>query len=320
MKRALILGVSGQDGSYLAERLVKKGYKVFGSSRDAEVSSFTNLTRLGIKDQVELLSLSIKDYRSVLQTFGDLNPDEVYNLSGQSSVSLSFDQPVETLESVSTGTLNILEAIRYLKKPIKFYNAASSECFGNTDKRGANELTPFQPRSPYAVAKSSAFWLVANYREAFDLFACSGILFNHESALRPQRFVTKKIISAAARIAQGSEEKLNLGNIEISRDWGFAKEYVIPMHRMLQLDRPEDFVIASGESCSLKDFVRLCFENFNLDWKDHVKTDPAFMRPTDISFSKGNPAKAKDLLEWEVKADLKDIIKIMSDFEISESV
>ena len=222
MKKALICGVSGQDGTYLAKLLLEKGYEVFGGSRDAQMSSFNNLIKIGIKDNVKLVSINIHDFRSVLQTIIKIKPDEIYNLAGQSSVGLSFDQPVETLESIAVGTLNLLEAIRFSQLPIRFYNAGSSECFGDTGDYAADENTPFRPRSPYAVAKATAYWEVANYREAYRLFACTGILFNHESPLRPERFVTQKIISTIRRISNGSNEKLNLGNIEIARDWGWA--------------------------------------------------------------------------------------------------
>ncbi len=229
MTKALICGISGQDGAYLAQLLLSKGYSVCGTSRDAQISSFQNLMGLGIREQVKLESMALTDFRSVLQILTKIDPDEVYNLAGQSSVGLSFEQPVETLESVATGTLNLLEAIRFLGKPIKLYNAGSSECFGDLGEDTADETTPFRPRSPYGVAKATAFWQVANYREAYGLFACSGILFNHESPLRPERFVTQKIVSTACRIAAGSLEKLFLGNMSIQRDWGWAPEYVEAM-------------------------------------------------------------------------------------------
>ena len=211
MKKALICGVSGQDGAYLAQLLLNQCYEVWGTSRDAQMSSFRNLDWLGIKEQVKLVSMSLTDFRSVLQALTRSQPDEIYNLAGQTSVGLSFEQPVETLESVATGTLNLLEAIRFLGASIRFYNASSSECFGDTGGQAVDENTPFRPRSPYAVAKAAAFWEVANYREAYGLFACSGILFNHESPLRPERFVTQKIVASACRIAKGSNaEVLNV--------------------------------------------------------------------------------------------------------------
>ena len=240
MKTALICGVSGQDGAYLAKLLLGKGYKVYGGSRDAQMSSFRNLSRLGIRKDVDLLSININDFRSVLQTLLRTKPDEVYNLAGQSSVGLSFEQPVETLESISVGTLNLLEAIRFSNLPIKFYNAGSSECFGDTGSLAANEMTPFRPRSPYGVAKAAAFWQVANYREAYTIQASTGILFNHESPLRPERFVTQKIVATACRIADSSGEVLTLGNIDIARDWGWAPDYVEAMWLMLQQEQPDD--------------------------------------------------------------------------------
>ena len=232
-KKALIFGVSGQDGAYLAKLLLSKGYTVCGTSRDAQISSFRNLEYLEIRDRVQLESTALNDFRSVLQVLFKTRPDEVYNLAGQTSVGLSFEQPVETLESIAVGTLNILEAIRFIGEPIKFYNAASSEVFGDINGAAADESTAFSPRSPYAVAKATAFWEVANYREAYGLFACSGILFNHDSPLRPERFVTQKAISSACRIAAGKQDKLYLGNIDIQRDWGWAEDYVVAMYLML---------------------------------------------------------------------------------------
>jgi GDPmannose 4,6-dehydratase len=311
MKTALICGISGQDGAYLAQLLLSKGYNVCGTSRDAQVSSFSNLVRLGIRDKVKLESVALNDFRSVLQVLTKIKPDEVYNLAGQTSVGLSFEQPVETLESIATGTLNLLESIRFLGNPIKFYNAGSSECFGDTAGEAANETTPFRPRSPYGVAKSAALWEVANYREAYNLFACSGILFNHESPLRPERFVTQKIISTACRIAAGSPEKLSLGNIEIERDWGWAPEYVEAMYLMLQQNEPDDYVIATGTSHKLEDFVSHTFSELNLDWKEYVLTDKSLLRPTDITLGKGNPTKAKEKLGWQAKSKMQDIIKMM---------
>ncbi|MGK7872342.1 MAG: GDP-mannose 4,6-dehydratase, partial [Xenococcaceae cyanobacterium] len=308
MKKALICGVSGQDGAYLAQLLLKKGYLVCGTSRDAQMSSFQNLVRLGIRDEVKLESVALNDFRSVLQVLIKTEPDEVYNLAGQSSVGLSFEQPVETLESIATGTLNLLEGIRFTGAPIKFYNAGSSECFGDIGEQAANETTPFRPRSPYAVAKAAAFWEVANYREAYELFACSGILFNHDSPLRPQRFVTQKIVTAACRIAQNSQgEKLHLGNISIERDWGWAPEYVKAMYLMLQQDRPDDYVIATGESHKLEEFVAAAFACVGLDWHEHVVIDASLLRPTDLAISRGNPAKAREKLGWQAQYKMQDI-------------
>jgi GDPmannose 4,6-dehydratase len=311
MKKALICGVSGQDGAYLGQLLLEKGYEVCGTSRDAQMSGFSNLTRLDIRDRLQLASATLTDFRSVLQILTKFEPDEVYNLSGQSSVGLSFEQPVETLESISLGTLNLLEAIRFMQAPIKLYNAGSSECFGDTKGEAADERTPFNPRSPYAVAKSAAFWQLANYREAYGLFACSGILFNHESPLRPERFVTQKIIATAKRIASGSSEKLHLGNIDIQRDWGWAPEYVEAMYLMLQQPEPDDYVIATGESNKLADFVIAAFETLGLDWQGLVISDRALHRPTDINIGKGNPHKAKEKLGWQAKYKMRDVVKMM---------
>jgi GDPmannose 4,6-dehydratase len=314
-KKALICGVSGQDGAYLADLLLKKGYIVYGTSRDAQMSSFVNLARLGIRDDVKVESMAVNDFRSVLQVIANVQPDEIYNLAGQSSVGLSFQQPVETLESISVGTLNLLEVIRFVGSPIKFYNAASSECFGDTGGMPADEMTPFRPRSPYAVAKAAAFWEVANYREAYGIFACSGILFNHESPLRPSRFVTKKIVTAAHRIASGSKERLYLGNISIARDWGWAPEYVEAMWLMLQQPSAEDFVIATGETHTLEEFVAAAFSVVGLDWHDHVSADPSLFRPTEIAVGKGNPAKAYRQLGWKANYKMNDVVSLMVEHE-----
>ena len=311
MKRALIMGVLGQDGAYLANLLINKGYVVYGTSRDAQTSSFTNLIRLEILNQVLMESVSPTDFRSVFQVLLKVKPDEIYNLSGQSSVGLSFEQPVETLESIALGTLNILEAIRMSGMPIRFYNAASSECFGATVTSWADEQTPFRPRSPYAVAKASAFWEVANYREAYKLFACSGILFNHESPLRPERFVTQKIVHAACRISSGHQKLLYLGDLSIQRDWGWAPEYVEAMWLMLQQPVPDDYLVATGVTHSLEEFAATAFELVGLDWRNHVRVDQSLFRPTDIAVSRANPKKAKDRLCWEAKYKMKDVVKAM---------
>lgn len=316
MKKALICGISGQDGAYLAEFLLEKGYEVYGTSRDAQMASFRNLHLLGIKESTRLESMALNDFRSVLQTIMKVQPDEIYNLAGQSSVGLSFQQPVETLESISVGTLNILEAIRFLGKSIRFYNACSSECFGDTKGEPADEETPFRPRSPYAVAKAAAFWEVANYREAYGLSACSGILFNHESPLRPERFVTKKIVAAACRIAGGSHEKLRLGNISIQRDWGWAPEYVNAMWSMVQQAHAEDFVIATGETHTLQEFIDTTFQCLTLDWREHVVADPTLLRPTDLMYGKANPSKAQERLRWTARYKMKDVVGMMVEAEL----
>ncbi|MBL1210467.1 GDP-mannose 4,6-dehydratase [Geminocystis sp. GBBB08] len=316
MKKALICGISGQDGAYLAKLLLQKNYLVCGTSRDAELSSFKNLAFLGIKEKVQLESMALNDFRSVLQVITKFAPDEIYNLAGQTSVSLSFQQPVETLESIITGTLNFLEAIRFTGKNIKFYNASSSECFGDIGDRPGDETTPFRPRSPYAVAKSTAFWEVANYREAYNIFACSGILFNHESPLRSKRFVTQKIVETVCDIHQKKASQLQLGNLKIKRDWGWAEEYVEAMYLMLQQEQPDDYVIATGASYSLEDFVESAFSYFNLDWHDYVISNPELLRPTDLSISKGNPEKAQKILGWKARYQMGDVVKMMIESKI----
>lgn len=317
-KKALIIGISGQDGSYLANFLLNKNYEVHGTSRDSDLSTFHGLKKLGIYDKVKLYSMSLIDFRSVMQTILQIMPDEIYNLAGQSSVGLSFLQPVETLESISIGTLNILEVLRFHKLPVRFYNASSSECFGDTKGKSANEETPFMPRSPYAVAKATAYWLVANYRDAYNLFACSGILFNHESPLRPNRFVTKKIIETACKIAKGKKEKLVLGKVSIKRDWGWAPEFVEAMYLILQFNKPDDFVIATGKNLSLEEFVDKSFRYFNLDYKDYTSYDNSLFRPSDISESLGDPSKAAKILKWKAKYLVDDVIKMMIEEQLKE--
>lgn len=318
-KRALISGISGQDGAYLAKLLLDKGYEVWGTSRDVQMLSFRNLKSLKLFEKVKLESMSLIDFRSVLQTLKKVEPDEIYNLAGQSSVGLSFSQPVETLESITQGTLNLLEAIRFMDRPIKLYNAGSSECFGDTGDTPADETTPFRPRSPYAVAKAAAFWEVANYREAYGLFACSGILFNHESPLRPERFVTKKIIAATCRIAAGSKEKLHLGNLSIQRDWGWAPEYVEAMWLILQHEKPDDFVIATGETNSLEKFVETAFSLLGLSWRDYVVIDNVLLRPTDLMIGRGNPTKAHEQLGWKVRYKMQDVVRMMIESERNQA-
>jgi GDPmannose 4,6-dehydratase len=317
-KTALICGVSGQDGAYLAQLLLARDYKVHGASRDAQANSFRNLRKLGLLDSVRLESLTITDFRSVLQALHRVKPDEIYNLAGQSSVALSFDQPVETLESISVGTLNLLEAIRFTERTIRFYNAGSGECFGDS-REPANESTAFRPRSPYAVAKSAAHWEVANYAEAYGLYACTGILFNHESPFRQERFVTKKIVAAACRISRGSRERLLLGDLSVERDWGWAPEYVEAMWMMLQQEAPQTYVIATGRSHKLEEFVAHAFAEVGLEWRDHVDIDERLFRPADITFASANPARAKQRLGWKAKAEMPDVVKMMVAAQLAET-
>lgn len=312
-KTALIFGISGQDGAYLAQLLLEKGYTVVGTSRDAQMSSFANLRQLGIRDQVEVVSASLGDFRSVLQALKSVDPDEIYNLAGQSSVGLSFEQPVETYESIGIATLNLLESIRFMNSQAKLYNASSSECFGNTYGVPANEETPFRPRSPYAVAKSAAFWQLSNYREAYGLFASSGLLFNHESPLRPARFVTQKIVREACRIKYGLQEKIKLGNISVKRDWGWAPEYVEAMWLMLQQDKAEDYIIATGHTYSLQEMVDVVFSHLGLNWQNHVELNPDLLRPTDIMISLADPSKAERELGWKAQYGMKEVATMMVD-------
>ncbi len=310
-KVALICGVAGQDGAYLARLLLQKAYKVWGTSRDAIGSRFINLTRLGIRERVRTLSMVPEDFRSVFMALKQSQPSEVYYLAGQSSVGLSFEQPADTIQSIAIGTLNLLEACRMVDFPVRLYNAGSSECFGDTRGEPASEDTPFHPRSPYAVAKVSAYWLVDNYREAYNLLACTGILFNHESPLRPTRFVTQKIVSTAKRIAQDSREKLQLGRIDIARDWGWAPEYVEAMWRMLQMPEPQDFVIATGETNTLQDFVDATFAALGLNWRDHVELNEEFVRPTDLVIGRADPTQAERVLGWKARYRMRDVIRRM---------
>jgi GDPmannose 4,6-dehydratase len=307
-RRALVVGISGQDGAYLAQFLLTRGYEVHGTSRDAQVARFDGLTALGIRDAVRLSSTSPVDFHSVAQAIERAEPDEIYNLAAQSSVALSFSQPAETLDSIIKGTLTLLEALRLVRPKARFYNAGSSECFGNTHGQPADEATAFRPKSPYGVAKAAAVALVANYRESYGLLACSGLLFNHESPLRPERFATRKITRAASRIAQGSRERLTLGDLSICRDWGWAPDYVDAMWRMLQRDPPEDFVVASGVSHSLQEFVTAAFDDVGLDWRDHVDRDPSLARPADIDRSIGDPSKAAQLLGWRTEVSFMEIV------------
>jgi GDPmannose 4,6-dehydratase len=314
--RALICGISGQDGAYLAQLLLKKGYAVTGTSRNGANAPPANLSRLGILEQVQLLSMAAHNPASVLEVLRKSAADEIYNLAGQSSVGLSFEQPAETLDSILGANLNILEGIRHLGRPARYFNAGSGECFGETGPGGAGEDDPFRPQSPYAIAKAAAFWLVENYRKAYGLHACTGILFNHESPLRPARFVTRKIVATACRISRGSGEKLTLGNMAIRRDWGWAPEYVEAMWRMLQQDTAADFVIATGTSHSLEEFVSAAFAAVNLDWHDHTETSRSLFRPTDVAEMKGNARRIADTLGWKAGTDMNSVVAMMVKAEL----
>lgn len=315
-KRALICGISGQDGTYLAKLLLDRGYEVWGSSRDAELATFGNLRRLGIYDLVHLVSLNLRDVGSVMGLLRRVRPDEIFSLAGQSSVGLSFEQPVETIESIALGTLTLLEAIRLSDLDIRLYNAGSTECFGDTGEGIADETSPFHPRSPYAVAKASAFWTVVNYRQAYGMFACTGILSNHDSPLRPKRFVTRKIISAVAALSLGRDVRLSLGNLQIERDWGWAPDYVEAIAAMLEQPAAEDYIIATGSSNTLERFMETAFELVGRNWHDHVTIDEHLMRPTDIARNKVDPSKAASCLGWRAKRGMREVISMMLECEI----
>jgi GDPmannose 4,6-dehydratase len=311
MKKALIFGITGQDGAYLSKLLVGEGYLVTGASRDAQAANLSGLTRLGVRGQVEIVSASLADFRAVLDVLSRTRPDEIYNLAGQSSVGLSFDQPMETFHGIALGTLNLLEAVRFLGMPVRIYNACSVECFGDTGDAPADERSPFSPRSPYGVAKAAAFHLCANYREAYNLFACSGILSNHESPLRPERYVTAKIVAAAKRIRAGSGESLRLGNLSVRRDWGYAPEFVRAMWLMLRLDAPRDLVIATGRTFSLEEFAARVFGLAGLDWREHVVIDESLFRPTDIGVNRLDPSLARELLGYAPQSAMPEVARIM---------
>ncbi len=309
-KTALIFGVSGQDGGYLARLLLEKGYEVHGTSRDCASNPFLGLHRLGIAGRVKLHTVALTEFRSVISVMHKVMPDEIYDLAGQTSVALSFELPVEAFESITVGTINILECVRLLGRPIKSFHAASSECFGDT-QTPADEKTPFHPRSPYAMAKAAAFWAVANYREAYGMNACSGIMFNHESPLRPERFVTQKIVKGALDIAAGRMDKLRLGNLAVERDWGWAPEYVEAVWRMLQTPSPTDLIIATGQTHSLLAMVEQAFALVGLDWRQHVETSESLIRRTDLSRSAGNPARIHEVTGWKAEIQFSDVIREM---------
>ncbi len=317
IKKALIIGISGMDGTLLANLLISKGYEVYGTSRDFELNSFSGLKKMKIFDKVKLFSMVLNDFRSVLKIIDLVRPNEIYNLAGQTSVGYSFLQPVETIESIVNGCLNILESIKFLKLDCKIFNACSSECFGNT-KEAATEESYFNPMSPYGVAKVSSFWLTSNYRKSYGIFTCSGILSNHESILRSERFVTAKIISSAYRIFKGEQDHIELGDISIVRDWGLADEYVESMYLMMQQDTPDDYIISTGLSISLEEFVDYTFNKFGLNYLDYLKVNNEFKRPNDISISKLNNQKALDNLNWAPKNNVYNVIDILVNQKIKD--
>lgn len=310
-KTALITGITGQDGAYLADFLLKKGYHVSGTFRRTSVINLDRLEYLGVKNLINLLPMDLTDQGNIIRILQEVQPDEVYNLAAQSFVGVSFEQPVTTGKITGLGVTNILEAIRLVNKDIRFYQASTSEMFGKVQAVPQSEKTPFYPRSPYGVAKLYAHWMTVNYREAYGMYACSGILFNHESPLRGLEFVTRKITHTAARIKFGLERELRLGNLDAKRDWGYAPEYVEAMWLMMQQDQPEDYVIATGETHSVREFVEDAFTCAGLDWEDYVVVDPAFYRPAEVELLMGNPAKARERLGWQPRTTFKELVRLM---------
>ena len=309
MKKAFICGISGQDGSLLAKYLLKKNYKIFGSTRRNLEDNFDNLVKLEIKEKIHLISMNPYHFNSVFNTIQKIMPNEIYFLSGQSSVNTSFKKPVESVKSTISSVLNFLETIRITDKSIRFYNASSSECFGNiTYGEQANEKTLFSPKSPYGIAKASSHWFVINYRESYDMHCSNGILFNHESYLRPRHFVISKIIDTACRILKGKSKYLYLGELNISRDWGWAPEYVKAMWLMLQQKDPDDYVIATGKSHTLENFVQKVFDKLGLNWKLHVRISKEFIRLSEIQYSAADPLKAYKKLGWKSETNLDELI------------
>ena len=314
MKTALITGVAGQDGSYLAELLLKKDYEVFGIVRR---SSTSNLERIKhIQDDIKLIQGDLLDQNSLIEAIEGSQPNEIYNLAGQSFVPATWDKPVLTGEFTALGATRLLEAIRLVNKSIRFYQASTSEMFGKVVEVPQNEQTQFYPRSPYGVAKLYAHWITVNYRESYDMFCCSGILFNHESPRRGLEFVTRKVSNAVARIKLGLSNELKMGNLDAKRDWGFAGDYVEAMWLMLQKDEPEDFVISTGETHSIEELVEIAFAHAGLEWKDYVVIDPKFVRPAEVDLLIGDSSKARDRLKWQPKVKFEELIRIMVDFDI----
>jgi GDPmannose 4,6-dehydratase len=317
MKRALITGITGQDGAYLAKFLLEKGYEVFGTYRRLSTPNFWRLQYLNILQKVNLIPADLIDFGSIVDAIKISEPDEIYNLAAQSFVGASFEQPVATGDVTGLGVTRILEAIRQINPQIKFYQASTSEMYGNSSDEPLNENSPFAPVSPYATAKLYGYWMTRIYREAYGVFACNGILFNHESPLRGLEFVTRKISNGVAKIYLGIEKELKLGNLETKRDWGYAPDYVESMWLMLQQREPDDFVIATNESHSVKEFAEKAFEVVGLDWQKYVKIDKRFLRPIDVPSLRGDFSKAKKKLGWEPRIKFDKLVKIMVHEDIS---
>ena len=314
-RRALITGVTGQDGSYLAEFLLDKDYEVFGMVRRSSTVTFERVAH--IQDRITLVPGEILDEVSIINVLRECEPDELYNLAAQSFVQTSFSQPVFTGEATALGVTRVLDAIRFVNPKIRFYQASSSEMFGQVHESPQNELTPFHPRSPYGVAKVYGHWITVNYRESYGLHASSGILFNHESPRRGLEFVTRKITNAAARIAVGLQREVRLGNLDAQRDWGFAADYVRAMWLMLQQDTPDDFVIATGETHSVRELCEVAFSRVGLHWEDHVVVDEKFLRPAEVDVLVGDATKAHTTLDWKPEIGFPDLIEMMVDADLA---
>lgn len=315
-KKALITGITGQDGAYLAQHLLNLGYDVYGLLARRSTPTTWRLEYLGILDNVRLIDGDLTDMASIVRALLECTPDEIYNLGAQSFVATSWAQPILTANATGMGALNILEAVRQVCPEAKFYQASTSELFGKAQETIQSETTPFYPRSPYGVAKLFAHWSTINYRESFGIFGCCGILFNHESPLRGIEFVTRKVTDAVARIKLGKQNELRLGNIDAMRDWGFSGDYVKAMHLMLQQEKPDDYVIATGRTASVRDMCKLAFEYVGLDYQDYVVIDPKFYRQAEVDRLLGNPAKAERVLNWKARTTLEELVKMMVDADL----
>ncbi len=313
-KRAVVTGITGQDGSYLAEFLLDKDYEVYGLIRRSSTVNFERISHL--QDKIELVSGDLLDQKSLVSALEAARPQEVYNLGAQSFVPASWEQPMLTGEITALGVTRILEAIRTYDDKIRFYQASTSELFGKAQETPQSESTPFYPRSPYGVSKLYAHWITINYRESYDMFACAGILFNHESPRRGLEFVTRKITHGVARIKHGIDQELRLGNLDARRDWGYAGDFVRAMWLMLQQDEPDDYVIATGDTRTIREFCQVAFAHADLDWEKYVETDAQFHRPAEVDLLLGNPSKAKDKLGWEPQTKFANLVKLMVDADL----
>ncbi|MBF0329426.1 MAG: GDP-mannose 4,6-dehydratase [Nitrospirae bacterium] len=332
-KKALIIGITGQDGAYLSRLLLEKGYEVYGALRKRLDSSPHNLATLGIADSIKFVPVELLEFTNILYVIKKSMPDEIYNLGAQSSVALSFEQPLFTADVTGMGSLRVIEAIRVLDKPVKFYQASTSEMFGKVRETPQTELTPFYPRSPYAASKLFGYWMAVNFREAYKMFICSGLLFNHESPLRELDFVTRKITYSVARIKHGLQDHIDLGNLEARRDWGYAPEYAEAMWLMMQQSEPDDYVVATGETHSIKEFVETAFSivGIEIGWEGRgiqekgidkasgkvvVKVNPDFFRPTEVDVVRGDYSKAREKLGWSPRTSFRDIVRIMVEHDM----